>query len=135
MVDAVAGVDVAAGCASLRAPEKLSIAAGRGAVAPDPREWQAVIHKAGPMEMNVAHSEDFARSLLCRRRTGILVRSVRSHQIWSNGQTEIEITDLKLVKCQMYERARLRSEEHTSELQSLMRISYAVFCLKKKTKK
>src|SRR3546814_199763 len=30
--------------------------------------------------------------------------------------------------------AKLRSEEHTSELQSLMRISYAVFCLKKKTK-
>src|SRR3546814_6811855 len=29
---------------------------------------------------------------------------------------------------------RSRSEEHTSELQSLMRISYAVFCLKKKTK-
>src|SRR3546814_2536037 len=28
--------------------------------------------------------------------------------------------------------AELRSEEHTSELQSLMRISYAVFCLKKK---
>src|SRR3546814_10628990 len=28
--------------------------------------------------------------------------------------------------------ARCRSEEHTSELQSLMRISYAVFCLKKK---
>src|SRR3546814_9265889 len=32
-------------------------------------------------------------------------------------------------------RIRRRSEEHTSELQSLMRISYAVFCLKKKTKK
>src|SRR3546814_9280593 len=30
---------------------------------------------------------------------------------------------------------RLRSEEHTSELQSLMRISYAVFCLKKKKNK
>src|SRR3546814_8599088 len=29
---------------------------------------------------------------------------------------------------------RTRSEEHTSELQSLMRISYAVFCLKKKNK-
>src|SRR3546814_10304050 len=29
---------------------------------------------------------------------------------------------------------RLRSEEHTSELQSLMRISYAAFCLKKKHK-
>src|SRR3546814_8400204 len=31
--------------------------------------------------------------------------------------------------------ATTRSEEHTSELQSLMRISYAVFCLKKKTNK
>src|SRR3546814_3210927 len=31
--------------------------------------------------------------------------------------------------------AVLRSEEHTSELQSLMRISYAVFCLKKNTNK
>src|SRR3546814_8444796 len=33
------------------------------------------------------------------------------------------------------ELAYFRSEEHTSELQSLMRISYAVFCLKKKKKK
>src|SRR3546814_10876452 len=33
------------------------------------------------------------------------------------------------------ERARHRSEEHTSELQSLMRISYAVFCLNKKINK
>src|SRR3546814_5501374 len=30
--------------------------------------------------------------------------------------------------------SQMRSEEHTSELQSLMRISYAVFCLKKKNK-
>src|SRR3546814_10593843 len=37
--------------------------------------------------------------------------------------------------CQPMDRDKrpLRSEEHTSELQSLMRISYAVFCLKKKT--
>src|SRR3546814_1917968 len=32
------------------------------------------------------------------------------------------------------QRDRIRSEEHTSELQSLVRISYAVFCLKKKKK-
>src|SRR3546814_4159887 len=32
-------------------------------------------------------------------------------------------------------REALRSEEHTSELQSLMRISYAVFCLKKKKRR
>src|SRR3546814_4089007 len=37
-------------------------------------------------------------------------------------------------KCRGGERGRRRSEEHTSELQSLMRISYAVFCLKKKNK-
>src|SRR3546814_9011140 len=34
----------------------------------------------------------------------------------------------------LFTRLLLRSEEHTSELQSLMRISYAVFCLKKKKK-
>src|SRR3546814_3987185 len=34
---------------------------------------------------------------------------------------------------QMFDQHERRSEEHTSELQSLMRISYAVFCLKKKT--
>src|SRR3546814_6114419 len=38
---------------------------------------------------------------------------------------------LALMLC---EEAGLRSEEHTSELQSLMHISYAVFCLKKKTR-
>src|SRR3546814_1976978 len=37
----------------------------------------------------------------------------------------------KRVRCRTV-RAQHRSEEHTSELQSLMRISYAVFCLKKK---
>src|SRR3546814_7918844 len=37
-----------------------------------------------------------------------------------------------MVGIEQSEHDRLRSEEHTSELQSLMRISYAVFCLKKK---
>src|SRR3546814_3654478 len=41
----------------------------------------------------------------------------------------------KYVSRPVYPSARPRSEEHTSELQSLMRISYAVFCLKKKKKK
>src|SRR3546814_1013577 len=40
----------------------------------------------------------------------------------------LHVEDLDLCR-----RARERSEEHTSELQSLMRISYAVFCLKKQT--
>src|SRR3546814_2255998 len=37
-----------------------------------------------------------------------------------------------LDRCAARRAAALRSEEHTSEFQSLMRISYAVFCLKKK---
>src|SRR3546814_1247452 len=40
---------------------------------------------------------------------------------------------LSLILAQLLQVAPSRSEEHTSELQSLMRISYAVFCLKKKT--
>src|SRR3546814_8444742 len=38
------------------------------------------------------------------------------------------------LRAMWHARRRIRSEEHTSELQSLMRISYAVFCLQKKTK-
>src|SRR3546814_9568167 len=50
-------------------------------------------------------------------------------QIWGKGMSGPGDEDyiLRLVKP-----LALRSEEHTSELQSLMRISYAVFCLKKK---
>src|SRR3546814_4310344 len=39
------------------------------------------------------------------------------------------------MNCSSFVRLSGRSEEHTSELQSLMRISYAVFCLKKKKNK
>src|SRR3546814_3552742 len=44
---------------------------------------------------------------------------------------EFERSNFK-VKFRNRERRKTRSEEHTSELQSLMRISYAVFCLKTK---
>src|SRR3546814_2846173 len=47
------------------------------------------------------------------------------------GATPEEVMEAIWVAAEM--RAGGRSEEHTSELQSLMRISYAVFCLKKKT--
>src|SRR3546814_5161908 len=46
---------------------------------------------------------------------------VNSDNLWIDGPTDA-----------IRELAAGRSEEHTSELQSLMRISYAVFCLKKK---
>src|SRR3546814_7559855 len=47
------------------------------------------------------------------------------------GKVE-EISSGEVIGLRHYDFGR-RSEEHTSELQSLMRISYAVFCLKKKT--
>src|SRR3546814_2798700 len=43
-----------------------------------------------------------------------------------------DLADPPLLVKFLFTSERLRSEEHTSELQSLMRISYAVFCLKKK---
>src|SRR3546814_6281198 len=46
------------------------------------------------------------------------------------GYHVAECADIQLVRLE-----HMRSEEHTSELQSLMRISYAVFCLKKKKSK
>src|SRR3546814_1486577 len=44
----------------------------------------------------------------------------------------IALDGFEVVRLGLVEEAHGRSEEHTSELQSLMRISYAVFCLKKK---
>src|SRR3546814_1744161 len=47
---------------------------------------------------------------------------------WRTGSLKMQWC----LACHRAPEAVLRSEEHTSELQSLMRISYAVFCLKKK---
>src|SRR3546814_7349795 len=44
----------------------------------------------------------------------------------------VDLVDIKDISRTMAYGEAKRSEEHTSELQSLMRISYAVFCLKKK---
>src|SRR3546814_1944893 len=46
----------------------------------------------------------------------------------------VRISDVVTVSAKLVHTGTSRSEEHTSELQSLMRISYAVFCLKKKNK-
>src|SRR3546814_9708806 len=59
---------------------------------------------------------------LARRHRGLMLPSVANPQILCGGfRGESKMSYLQQ-----------RSEEHTSELQSLMRISYAVFCLKKK---
>src|SRR3546814_8899959 len=45
----------------------------------------------------------------------------------------LDYMDRAFLDAKQFGWSKARSEEHTSELQSLMRISYAVFCLKKKT--
>src|SRR3546814_1510736 len=52
---------------------------------------------------------------------------------WKASSAPARCTAARAARCRT--RSPRRSEEHTSELQSLMRISYAVFCLKKKNKK
>src|SRR3546814_5774350 len=61
----------------------------------------------------------YARPWSCRRHRG-------RHSQPTPGLPRRDVTAVRLLQG--------RSEEHTSELQSLMRISYAVFCLKKKNK-
>src|SRR3546814_20323025 len=69
--------------------------------------------------------------LAVRRRTW---QPGRHHaELRSAGRTGLIVQPL-LLQWHPHPSGHVRSEEHTSELQSLMRISYAVFCLKKKTK-
>src|SRR3546814_8517370 len=63
---------------------------------------------------------------LHRRRQGVNLKATPDVAQFGRCGKSMEFRSLN-------RRLRLRSEEHTSELQSLMRISYAVFCLKKKT--
>src|SRR3546814_1738793 len=75
------------------------------------------------------------RSALQRRVHGWLLRIVpvrrRLEQVFEAGWPHDHwCARFDRIPCEFI---LIRSEEHTSELQSLMRISYAVFCLKKKT--
>src|SRR3546814_6218937 len=72
----------------------------------------------------------------------LLIRSYRGVQLTAAGKilqerARVAHRQLDIARSEIHAltgrgQIRLRSEEHTSELQSLMRISYAVFCLKKK---
>src|SRR3546814_10473465 len=66
--------------------------------------------------------------------TGIFVPGVNRHTYLANAASKVETFFVTPeLKTELGLLVTHRSEEHTSELQSLMRISYAVFCLKKKT--
>src|SRR3546814_8330638 len=63
------------------------------------------------------------------RHNGVAYRGINVLSLWASAMRQGFASPYWLTFKQALE---LRSEEHTSELQSLMRISYAVFCLKKK---
>src|SRR3546814_10018321 len=72
----------------------------------------------------------------CALPTGEVNSSSRVPMRLSSAKKRIVRAGTRKINTQGATEKRLsRSEEHTSELQSLMRISYAVFCLKKKDKK
>src|SRR3546814_1551831 len=65
-------------------------------------------------------------------------QQARLFEVWPprgglGGDRAVDCLDRGRAVAAQRMQARQRSEEHTSELQSLMRISYAVFCLNKKT--
>src|SRR3546814_5061528 len=82
-------------------------------------------------------SSDVCSSDLCGTAVGgatVVPRSCRAEGFFSGGAFRTAAERLIRSQCREPEQgaAAQRSEEHTSELQSLMRISYAVFCLEKK---
>src|SRR3546814_3500156 len=97
------------------------------------REERAV--SAGISE-RLSRNAGSLRSLACRRREcGSFTEiscSVRRSTIWRARSGSVDHPSKKVDR--MCCGIAARSEEHTSELQSLMSISYAVFCLKKNNK-
>src|SRR3546814_8578870 len=70
---------------------------------------------------------------------GIIGSFTNANPLYATGAADTAVSRLVFSGLFKYDNSNklvgdLRSEEHTSELQSLMRISYAVFCLKKKRK-
>src|SRR3546814_1572005 len=67
------------------------------------------------------------------RSAALLAKAVSGNPAALSASTALRMATLGGAKALGLDSEIGRSEEHTSELQSLMRISYAVFCLKKKT--
>src|SRR3546814_7306712 len=118
------------GCGALAAAAEAD--AGRGAIAS--RAAPAYIQVLGNEQMLASAQADLglANDLLTlsrdQQKAGIAsgVDVARAETAVAQDRYAVSETETAI--------AQARSEEHTSELQSLMRISYAVFCLKKKKK-
>src|SRR3546814_8966594 len=91
------------------------------------RDWRLHMHEAGHA-LTVVGGKITTHRLLAE---DVLARLQPSTKPWTAGET-LPGGDFQPRPGERNRDAHARSEEHTSELQSLMRISYAVFCLKKK---
>src|SRR3546814_10512799 len=90
----------------------------------------------GRRDLAVAEASEF-RLVVDHQRAGLGRREQFRDELRVEGRNFlVEVLELRLVRIRQFRavvhEVGVRSEEHTSELQSLMRISYAVFCLKKK---
>src|SRR3546814_5287943 len=92
---------------------------------------QRIIHRQQPFGILLVDLDDGLVQGLAVGAIGVVVA------LLVGGLRALFDAELRRLAAELREivdqRDELRSEEHTSELQSLMRISYAVFCLKKKT--
>src|SRR3546814_3572633 len=99
-------------------PPSAAVGAQHQVLVNDDAQRPARPHGDGRLDVEVALGDPLAGTV------GVALRGL------ANGPQEIALV---LAEGQLGADAEQRSEEHTSELQSLMRISYAVFCLKTHT--
>src|SRR3546814_9146183 len=92
----------------------------------DKRQDRMAKRDAGDAKAGDAHRKHFRGRFHHGMHGGMLA------QADANKDGVITKAEFQAKPLQMFAKMDTRSEEHTSELQSLMRISYAVFCLKKK---
>src|SRR3546814_5607355 len=94
-----------------------------------------LIERIGQMRTMLGEVNEIANGSLPQNLVAANDVAAQTRAALADAQAEIAEVDARLMQLRSAADAMRdgRSEEHTSELQSLMRISYAVFCLKKKT--
>src|SRR3546814_10072579 len=95
-----------------------------------PGHVQRPMLRLGRIDRRMAHQ--YIHDVEAARGNDVARRDIGIGQPLDLGSLRRRIIGIAIGRYRTMRAPGLRSEEHTSELQSLMRISYAVFCLKKK---
>src|SRR3546814_7452208 len=102
--------------------------------ADDGRRTSGSKYPCGAPQGSSVHVEGFAVVIVNTRLSTLTMISDAEGVSWFRRRKVADVTLETITSMRNLPFSDPRSEEHTSELQSLMRISYAVFCLKKNTK-